>query len=249
MQIVTWRSAPILLAALLAIPTAVRAQTPPPPAKQEGTAEMAFVGTTGNTSTSTFSAGGEHIVRPPKWLIKNRVILITSSSDGVSTANSFLYSFRTEREINARLSGFGEYGYFQDKLSGVSHRNSVAGGLTFKIATGPKNIFSVDAGLGYLNEQRVAGANVSSATYLAGAVYKLKLSETAELSEEARLLGTFAIADDWRGSNIISVTAKLTSIFALKVSNVVRYVNAPPPGFKTTDTTTSVALVASFKRQ
>jgi putative salt-induced outer membrane protein YdiY len=47
----------------------------------------------------------------------------------------------------------------------------------------------------------------------------------------------------------VSVTAKITEIFALKFSNIVRYSNLPPIGFKTTDTTTSIALVASFKKQ
>jgi putative salt-induced outer membrane protein YdiY len=41
----------------------------------------------------------------------------------------------------------------------------------------------------------------------------------------------------------------LTSIVSLKVSNAVRFSNFPAPGFKRTDTVTSVALVASFKRQ
>ena len=35
-------------------------------------------------------------------------------------------------------------------------------------------------------------------------------------------------------------------IVSLKVSNVIRYVNAPVEGFETTDTITSVALVAKF---
>jgi putative salt-induced outer membrane protein YdiY len=42
------------------------------------------------------------------------------------------------------------------------------------------------------------------------------------------------------------VTVKIASMFSLKVSNVIRYVNAPVVDFKTTDTLTSVALVAKF---
>jgi putative salt-induced outer membrane protein YdiY len=36
------------------------------------------------------------------------------------------------------------------------------------------------------------------------------------------------------------------TIFSLKVSNTIRYVNQPVPGFQTTDTITAVALVAKF---
>jgi putative salt-induced outer membrane protein YdiY len=38
----------------------------------------------------------------------------------------------------------------------------------------------------------------------------------------------------------------VTTLFSLKVSNAVRYVNAPAEGFETTDTITSIALVAKF---
>jgi ubiquinone/menaquinone biosynthesis C-methylase UbiE len=43
-----------------------------------------------------------------------------------------------------------------------------------------------------------------------------------------------------------AITARLTQLFSLKVSNTIRYAHAPVPGFKDTDTTTSVALVAKF---
>jgi len=36
------------------------------------------------------------------------------------------------------------------------------------------------------------------------------------------------------------------AIFSLKVSTVIRFVNDPDEGFETTDTITSVALVARF---
>jgi putative salt-induced outer membrane protein YdiY len=237
---------------LLLPPTYAAAQAaapPPPPPKQEGTAEFAFVGTSGNATTSAFSLSGEHIVRPPKWTIKNRALFIRNSAEEVLTAESFLYAFRAERAINARLSGFGEYAYFRDEFAGVDHRNSVAGGLAIKLVNTAAHALSADVSLGYLNEQRLAGDDVSSPTYGFGALYKWTISPTATLDDEARFTGTFDIGEDWRFVNAVSVTAKLTQVLSLKVSNLVRYANFPPIGFKSTDTTTSVALVAKFSRQ
>ena len=57
---------------------------------------------------------------------------------------------------------------------------------------------------------------------------------------------TFAEAGDWRVDNVVSIAARLTSLLSLKVSNTVRYANTPVPGFKNTDTTTAIALVAKF---
>ena len=244
--------AAILTGLLLLPPTYAAAQAaapPPPPPRQEGTAEFAFVGTSGNASTSAFSLSGEHVVRPPKWMIRNKALFIRNSSEGDLTAESFLYMLRGERAINARLSGFGEYAYFRDRFAGVDSRNSVAGGLMIKLVSTAAHALSVDGSLGYLNEQRLAGDDVSSATYGFGSLYKWTISPTATLDEEARFVGTFDIAEDWRFVNAVSVTAKLTQVLSLKVSNLVRYSNFPPVGFKSTDTTTSVALVAKFSRQ
>jgi putative salt-induced outer membrane protein len=239
-----------LLALLAPAVTFAQATAPPPtPPRQEGTAELAFVGTTGNTSTSTFSAGAEHIFRPTGWLIKNRAQKIRGKSAGIVTAETLLYGFRGEKSINARVSAFGDYGYYQDEPAGIRHRHGVTGGLAFKIIDRARQTLGADVGAGYLNEKRIAGADLASATWAGGTSYKLKLSDTSEITDDIRLLGLFDDADDWRATHALALTARLTSVLSLKVSNIVRYANVPPPGFKRTDTTTAVALVASFKKQ
>ena len=66
----------------------------------------------------------------------------------------------------------------------------------FKVITSDRQTLSADVGLGYLDEQRLAGDNVSSATYSGGAAYRLKLSANAELTDELRLLKTFDRSED-----------------------------------------------------
>ncbi len=222
---------------------------PPPPPRHEGTAELAFVGVTGNASTSSFSAGGEFVTRPASWVVRNRVSFVRNESEAVLSAESFLYLVRAEKVLTQRLSAFGEYAYFRDEFAGVPHRNSINGGLSVKLVDREAHQLVTDLGIGYLNEDRLTGDDVSSATYGTGGRYRWKISPTATLEEEVRLTGTFARAADWRVAQILSLTSQLTDLFSLKVSNTVRYVHLPPPGFKTTDTTTSIALVAKFTRQ
>jgi putative salt-induced outer membrane protein len=238
-----------ILLTLFPITVWAQAAPPPPPPTQEATAELAFVGTTGNSSTNTFSVAGEHIARPTSWVIKNRAAFLRNESEDVLTAESFLYAFRAERTINERLSAFGEYAYFTDEFAGIDHRNSLLGGLAYKLVNTAAHQLTADAGLGYLNEQRLTGDDVSSATYGFGSLYKWTISPTATLEDEARLTGVFEMADDWRFLHVISLTSQLTELLSLKVSNTVRYLHLPPAGFRGTDTTTSIALVAKFSRQ
>lgn len=229
----------------LALPAAALAQAQPP--KQEATGELAFVGTTGNSSTRTFSGGIDYIARPRRWLFRTRFQAIHGESAHVVTAESWLYVARAERVLSARASTFGEYIYFRDQRAGVVNRNTASAGLTMAVIKSSRQTLNTDAGFGYLNEVRITGLNRSSATYSGAAVYKVKISDTATLSNEFRLLGTFTMPNDWRLSNLASVQARLNSYLSLKFSSVVRYVHTPPARFKTTDTTTSMALVATFK--
>lgn len=239
----------LLLAAAVLAPESVFAQAPPtpPPPKQELSAQAAFVGTTGNSKETTLSAGADYIARLDVWTLKDRFAVIRGETDSILTSESWLFGMRVERPLNARVAVFGEYAYFRDTFAGIDNRNGVTGGLMFTLVKDARHTLTADAGIGYLNEQRLAGADVSSGTYSGGAAYALKLSDNAEITDEFRFLGVFDNSDDWRVSNTVAVTAKLTSVFSLKFSNTVRHLNFPPTGFISTDTVTSVALVMSLK--
>src|SRR5690606_16658974 len=123
---------------------------------------------------------------------------------------------------------------------------AVTGGVALKVADSARQTLGVDLGAGYVNEARLAGDDISSASYVAGAGYKLRLSETAELGDDVRLSGLFEESSNWRLAHTISVTTRVAAGLSLKVSHGVRYANLPPPGFKKTDAILSVALVAKF---
>ena len=74
----------------------------------------------------------------------------------------------------------------------------------------------------------------------------MELSPTADLTDEYEFSVSFDDAGDWRHANILSLTARMTTLFSLKVSNTARYVHQPVPGFDATDTITSFAFVAKF---
>jgi putative salt-induced outer membrane protein YdiY len=242
----------IVLLCVVSVPALAAAQAaapPPPPPKHEGTGEFAFVGVTGNASTQTLGLRYEAIARPGTWTFTHKTAFVQNESSDVLTARSFLYAGRGAKTLSPRLSAFGQYDYFKDRFAGVANRNTITGGITAKLVAQERQQFSVDAGAGYLNEDRLAGNDVSSAIYSFGSKYLLKISDTADLTDDFGFVGTFDNGDDWRIAHTISLTARLTGIFSLKVSSGVRYANFPAPGFKKTDTITSVALVAKYARQ
>jgi putative salt-induced outer membrane protein YdiY len=109
-----------------------------------------------------------------------------------------------------------------------------------------KHTLTADLSGGYATDKRTAGSGKSSAIAGAGALYKWKVSETADFIEDARFVGAVPQGSDWRLTNSASLAAKVSSLLSLKVSNTVRYVNLPVVGFTDTDVQTSIALVAKF---
>jgi putative salt-induced outer membrane protein len=242
--------AAVLCFSLLAVPASAQTPAPgppsPPPPLREGSAEFAFVGTSGNSSTQTIGAGGEFIYRPAPWELKTTVKYVRNESDDELKAESFLAIFRAQRALRPRLAAYGQYGYQRDQFAGILNRNAVEGGLAYTWVDRSPHKLVVDAGLGYAREDRLTGEDLSTATLATGAAYRLKFSENSELTEEGRFVFALSDGDDWRYANLVALTAKMTTIFSLKVSNGIRYVNAPVAGFDTTDVITAIALVAKF---
>ncbi|HEY7449537.1 MAG TPA: DUF481 domain-containing protein [Vicinamibacterales bacterium] len=236
----------LTLALLIGSGSTLVAQQQPPPPPREGSAEVSFVGTSGNASTNALGLRGEYIVREAPWMFAAKAAYVRNETEDVLQAQSFATSFRATRALNERWSVFGQYAYLRDTFAGIEHRNMIDGGVQYAAIRPSPHQLDLEAGLGWANEVRVVGETQSSAQAFAGAFYKLAISETAELSDQVRFAASLADGADWRFDNTIALTAKLTTVFSLKVSTLVRYVNEPVPGFETTDTLTSVALVAKF---
>jgi putative salt-induced outer membrane protein len=227
---------------------AAPAAPPPPPPRVEGSAELAFVATSGNSSTQNLGIGGDYVSRPAPWLFRFKAAYVRNESEDIETAESFAMLVRAQRALSPRLSAYGQYAYLRDLFAGTEHRNSVEGGLSFMAVDNRIHRLRLDAGLGYSNEQRVIGDDLSTAIASFGAGYRARLSEGAEFVDESRMVLSLSDDDDWRFDNVASVTARLTTVLSLKASYTLRYVNDPAPTFEKTDTIAAVALVAKFAR-
>jgi putative salt-induced outer membrane protein YdiY len=219
---------------------------PPPPPAREGKAEFALVTTTGNAASQTIGTAAEITLRPPSWVVAGKVGFVRQEAEGVVSAKSLASLERISRVLTTRLQAFGQHAYLRDKFAGVEHRNIVDGGLSYLLVQAGRNTLYGDAGLGYLNEQRTTPQELSTPLGTAGTRYKLRISETSDLTDD--LLASFDFDEDgtWRLNHAIALTARIAAMFSLKVSNQLRFVDEPVPGFERTDSITSAALVLGF---
>ena len=233
---------------LLVAPAVAGAQDAPPapPPRVEGSVNFSFVSTTGNSDTQSIGLAGDAIYRPGAWELRNKAAFVRASTGEEVSAQSLVYLFRAARKLAPRLSGYGQYDYARDLFAGIEHRNGVMGGVEYQLLDTAPHSLAVFSGLGYVNEQRSAGEDVSTGAFEAGSAYKLKISANADFTDDFRWGASFYESSDWRIGHIAALTTRIHTFLSLKVSHNIRYVNFPPPGFEKTDMISAVALVAKF---
>ncbi|HEY7789206.1 MAG TPA: DUF481 domain-containing protein [Vicinamibacterales bacterium] len=242
------------IAALLLITIPASAQTPAtapappaPPPGWSGQASLSFVDASGNSHARTLGLEGKVVYHPEKWMATEQAAYARSTTDAVLSAETLTSDFLANRQITARLSGYGRLDYLRNQFAGIDDRVATDGGIGYELLPldGPQAL-TVTVGLGYSHEADLSGFTQSFATDDAGASYAWKLSKTSTISDEAKYTGSLADAGNWRLRNTAAVTAAITSMFALKVSHRLDFVNQPVPGFGRTDQLTSASLVVSF---
>lgn len=242
---------PRLIACALLLVTAGAANTfaqapAQPPPRRETKAEFALVNTTGNASTQSVGTAGEFIYRPAPWVFNAKAAFVRNEAEDVETAKSLATAARAARTLRPRLQAFGQHAYLRDRFAGISYRNLVDAGIAYVLAQTARHAVSAEGGLGYLNEDRTLGPTLSTPTSTTGLKYKFQISTTSDFTDDLLTSFDFAEEGTWRMTQAAALTAKVATAWSLKLSNQIRYVNEPVPGFKQTDSITSAALVLSF---
>ena len=230
----------------VALAQAPPAAPPPPPPRWERKAELSFVSTGGNTDTQSLGLGASVVFRPAKWTTEPPTAFLRNAADAVETAKSWIFDFREARALSERAEVFGRYGYVTDRFAGIEHRNTIDGGVGYKLLPGPVHTLRVDGGLGYTNEGRVTGESQSFALVNIGSAYKWQMSKTADVTDSAVLTESLQDHDEWRFANAVAISAAVTHVVSLKLSNDAKFNNSPVPGFEKTDRVTSAAIVAKW---
>ncbi len=251
---------PPLLAPVPPLPprAALPKPPPPPPLRFEGSAQFGFVSTSGNSSTESIGLAGETFYRPGMWEVQDKVDFVRLKSEGQLKAKSLAALFRAARGRSRRLAVYGQYHFLRDLFAGIEQRHTVTGGLALKAVDAASQKLTLRAGLGVASEHRVEDGPASdplaepirevetNATATQTVQYVLQVSKTSQATNDFHLDESLGAAGDWRLGNEAAFSTKINSIFSLKVSNTLRFVHEPVPGFMQTDTVTSISVVAKF---
>ena len=218
----------------------------PPPPRWERTGELSLVGTGGNTDTQTLGVGGAILWRPGAWVTQARTAYVRSSNASVDTAESLVIDLRQSHQVSERVDIHASAAYLADRFAGIDHRTTVAAGVGWLAFDAASQSLTLDVGAGVTNEVRLATDDLTFPVGTLGVLYRWQLSRTSVFTQQALVTADLGNAANWRLQNSANVTVTVTRLLSFKLGHELRRTNQPVPGFRTTDTVLSAALVARF---
>jgi putative salt-induced outer membrane protein YdiY len=240
----------LLLLCLTAHPLfaqALPAAPPPPPPIWDVQVGASFVGTNGNSDTSSTGADFSLHRRWPVWQIESTATAVRTSASDVETAERYLAGFRGQRALTkvVKLSA-GERAE-HDPRAGIDFRNILDAGLSWALMR--QTTWTLDAvtALAWNHERPTIGVNRDDPAGVFQLLSRIPFSANGDTTQRFTFYPDFRDSAAYRSEAEITVQAAMTSRLALKAGYMLRYSNAPVPGFKKTDNTTTASIVLRWK--
>src|SRR3954454_2000638 len=116
------------------------AQTPPPkepPPLWDVQLGASFVGTSGNSDTTTLGADFSAHRRWPLWKIESTATAVRTTDRGTRTAERYLGAFRGDRRLTSRIDLSAGERAERDRLAGIDFRSISDIGLKYALLRQP----------------------------------------------------------------------------------------------------------------
>jgi putative salt-induced outer membrane protein YdiY len=242
-------SAATLLAFSIIGPAALLGQTEKKGlfAPWEAKAEVSYVVTGGNTSTSALSLGTTFSRKWTRDTLLFKSYILTSNSttttrtaQGTETdfsiietkttrkvAENYVLAGQYDRKISNGLAGQIGLSWDRNRFAGVENRVTLTGGLGYNVVAKPRTQIKTSAGLTYTRRQYVGQ------DYESFAGLRFTLSGEQKILDNSSVTTAFIFDDnlksgpDWRFDWANSVTASISRSLALKVSLRTLYAHLP----------------------
>jgi putative salt-induced outer membrane protein YdiY len=233
-----------LVCALLALPAAAQpAATPPPPPLWDAQIGASFVGTSGNSDTS--STGADFIAhrRGDVWQIESAATAVRSSNLEVKTAERYLGMLRGQRKLTPIVGLSSGVKLERDRFSGLDFRSVVDTGLSWALARQPGWTLDGVTGIAWNHESRTIGPTIDHPVGLLQLLSRVPFGTAGDTTQRFTFYPDFKESSAYRSEAEISAQAAMNAHLALKIGYLLRFANSPVPGFKKTDNTTTASVV------
>jgi putative salt-induced outer membrane protein len=228
-------------------PTPPPAAPPPPPPLWDTQIGASFVGTSGNSDTSSLGADFGAHRRGLTWQIESSATAVRTSSDDLTTAERYLGQVRVQRKLTPILGvSVGEKAE-RDRFAGLDFRSILDGSLSWALVREPQWTLDGVTGIAWLHETRTVGANLDDPVGNFQLLSRIPFGAAGDTTQRFTFYPDVRTTSAYRSEAEITAQAAMAAHLALKIGYLFRYSNAPVPGFQKTDNTTTASVVLRWK--
>ncbi|MCP4048807.1 MAG: DUF481 domain-containing protein [Gammaproteobacteria bacterium] len=211
----------------------------------EGTGELGFVNTTGNTETIALNFKLNFIRTGERWRHRFTGTALNTSEDGVQDNERYTAEIQSDRKFNEESWLFGAFRWDADKFGSYDPQVSLTAGYGRNLMKSEKHLLKGEIGAGYRKlTETVSGDSDSEA------IMRFLLDDTWQIFKSTnwtnRLLVESGSSNTFTQFNT-GLTVSMTEKFAIKLGFEARNNSKVPPGdTEHTDTITSANVVYNF---
>ena len=235
-----------IIAVLVLFASSAMAQEAAAPKKWKDAAELSYVQTSGNSKTSTLSAKNLYNYDWEKAALEVAAGGLGTSSKNTVTAEQYNAAEKVSWKLSGKNYTFEKIAWNKDRFAGIKDRYDLGLGLGRNLLDTADDKLSLEAGAGYIFEDRLLSDNQTFGTYRGYAKYIRTLSATANASQDLEYIGNMKHANGYRMNAETAVVTSISTHFSLKASYLWKFLNSQAPGFKKTDTMTSMAIIVNY---
>ena len=226
------------------------AQDEPKPFTMDG--EFGLIVTTGNTETTSATAGITAQQELENWSndyqIKGLYKEETVIQDGEEVERTSAQKFFASAQGNYKLENpdhrlFAFSSYEDDRFSNFAYQATLAGGWSQKMWKTEKTAFEYSVGPGYSWAETQAGVDNDSFIVRGSAAFKWFISDTAKFTQTA---STEVGSENTKSRAESALTATISGSLSMKVSLRLDHNSNVAEGVEKLDTETAVTLVYNF---
>lgn len=204
---------------------------------------LGYVGTTGNTETTTFNTEMLATLRTENWTHNGKFQGLGAQENDITTAERYFLEEKSDYNLDANQYLFGKGDYVDDRFSGFEYQASLSAGYGRHLLRREGLTLQAFAGLGYRENDVIGTGSVGEGIVTLGESLAWTLSDNAALTQSF----TSDVGEELTVSRFeIGLETNIVGSITTKLAFQARNTSEVPPGTEKTDTMTSVSLVYNF---
>jgi len=223
------------------------APPPPPPPLWDVQVGASFVGTSGNSDTASTGVDFAAHRRGSIWQIDSSASLVRTNADDVATAERYLGMLRAQRKLTSIVGLSTGIKLERDVFAGLDARSILDGGLSWALVHHPEWALDGVTSLAWLHESHTSGESLDDPIGVLQLLSRIPFGTAGDTTQRFTYYPDFKTSSAYRSEAEITAQAAMNAHLALKIGWLLRYSNAPVPGFKKTDSTTTASVVLRWK--